>query len=98
VFTDPRRPGQPWNPDHVTKRFKKLCAAAGVPVIKYHEGGRHAAISLNHDAQVREDVSMREAGHSDRATHQRYNHPLIEAHQEAAEKRAALVREAGGAS
>ena len=41
---------------------------------------------------------MREAGHSDRATHQRYNHPLIEAHQEAAEKRAALVREAGGAS
>jgi len=41
---------------------------------------------------------MREAGHSDCATHQRYNHPLIEANQEAAEKRAALVREAGGAS
>ena len=56
-------------------------------MIKYHEGGRHTAVSLNHDARAREDVSMREAGHSDRATHQRYNHPLIEAHQEAAEKR-----------
>ncbi len=98
MFTDVRRAGLPWNPDHVTKRFKKLSAAVGVPVIKYHEGGRHIAVSLNHDAEVREDVSMREAGHSDRATHQRYNHPLREAHLEAAEKRAALVRKAGGAS
>jgi hypothetical protein len=79
----------------VSKRFKQLCARAGVPVIKYHEGGRHTAVSLNHDAGVREDVSMREAGHTDRATHQRYNHPLREAHQQAAEQRAALVRNAG---
>ncbi len=96
VFTRPD--GQPWNPDQVTKRFKKLCAAAGVPVIKYHEGGRHTAISLSHDAEVPEDVSMREAGHTDVATHQRYNHPLRDAHREAAEKRAALIRGAGDES
>jgi hypothetical protein len=96
VFT--RRDGQPWNPDFVSKRFKKLCAAAGVPVIKYHEGGRHTAISLGHDAGGRDDVLMREAGQTDTATHQRYNHPLREAHRELAEKRAALVREAGDAS
>ena len=23
--------GRPWNPDHVSKRFKKLAAQAGVP-------------------------------------------------------------------
>jgi hypothetical protein len=39
--------GRPWNPDHVSKRFKKLAAQAGVPVIKLHEGGRHTGNSLN---------------------------------------------------
>ena len=34
VFTRPE--GRPWNPDHVTKRFKRLCTAAGVPMIKFH--------------------------------------------------------------
>jgi integrase len=96
VFTD--QAGQPWKPDYVTKRFKKLCAAAGVPVIKYNEGGRHTANRLNYDAEVREDVAMREAGHTTRKTSQRYNHPLREAHREAAEKRAELVRKAGTSS
>ena len=67
-------------------------------MIKYHEGGRHTAVSLNHDAGVREDVSMREAGHTDRTTHQRYNNPLREAHRQAAEQRAALVKKAGEGS
>jgi hypothetical protein len=46
------------------------------------------------DAEIRPDISMREIGHSDRATHERHNHPLDEARQEAAEKVAKLVREA----
>ena len=29
--------GSPWNPDHVSRRFKLLAARAGVPVIKLHE-------------------------------------------------------------
>ena len=47
------------------------------------------------DAEVSTDVSNRQVGHSDNARHARYNHPLIEAHQQAAEKVAKLVREAG---
>lgn len=50
------------------------------------------------DAEVRDDISMREAGHADRGVHARYNHILIEAHLAAAEQVAALVRKAGGGS
>ena len=70
-------PNRRWPPcvgsrsHHVTKRFRKLCAAAGVASVKLHEGGRHTGVSLMHDAGVRDDISMREAGHSDRAVHQR---------------------------
>ena len=34
--------GRPWNPDFVSKRFKRLAAQAGVPLIKPHEA-RHSA-------------------------------------------------------
>jgi integrase len=90
--------GRPWNPDHVSRRFQRLAGQAGVPVVTLHEGGRHTGVSLMHDADVREDIRMREAGHADRAVHQRYNHVLIEAHLAAAEQVAALIRQAGGES
>ena len=51
-----------------------------------------------HDAEVRDDIRMREVGHADRAVHARYNHVLDEAHREAAEQLAALVRQAGSPS
>jgi integrase len=60
--------GRPWNPDHVSRRFQRLAAQAGVPVITLHEGGRHTGVSLMHDAQVREDIRMREVGHADPAS------------------------------
>jgi hypothetical protein len=41
---------------------------------------------------------MREVGHTDPGVHARYNHPLAEAHREAAEQVAALVRQAGSPS
>jgi hypothetical protein len=56
--------GRPWNPDHVSKRFKKLAAQEGVPVIKLHEGGRHTGNSLMRDAGVDQEVRMREVGHA----------------------------------
>jgi integrase len=90
--------GRPWNPDHVSRRFQRLAAKAGVPVITMHEGGRHTGVSLMHDAQVRDDIAMREAGHADRAVHARYTHVLIEAHLAAAEQVAELVRQAGDGS
>jgi hypothetical protein len=69
-----------------------------VPVITLHEGGRHTGISLMHGAQVRDDITMREAGHADRAVHARYTHVLDQAHREAAEQVAELVRQAGDGS
>jgi integrase len=96
VFCQPD--GRPWNPDHVSKRFRKLAAQAGVPVIKLHEGGRHTGNSLMRDAGVDQEVRMRESGHAGRDINDRYTHVLIEAHLAAAEQTAALVRGAGKTS
>ena len=77
----------------MSKRFRKLAAQAGVPVIKLHEGGRHTGNSLMRDAGMKE-VRMREVGHAGRDINDRYTHVLIEAHLAAAEQTAALIREA----
>ena len=89
--------GQPWQPDHVSKRFKKLAAEAGVPVITLHEGGRHTGNSLMQDAGVDQELRMREVGHADKSVNSRYTHPLEQAHLAASEQTAALVRKAGHA-
>ena len=86
--------GRPWHPDHVSKRFKKLAAQAGVPVVTLHEGGRHTGNSLMQDAGVDQELRMREVGHADRSVNDRYTHPLEQAHLAAAEQTAALVRKA----
>jgi integrase len=90
--------GQPWHPDHVSKRFKKLAAQAGVPVVTLHEGGRHTANSLMQDAGGDQELRMREVGHADKSVNDRYTHPLEQAHLAASEQTAALVRKAGKAS
>jgi integrase len=94
VFCQPD--GRPWLPDHISKKFKRLAAGAGVPVVKLHEGGRHTGNSLMFDAEVREDIVMRTVGHASREISQRYNHPMIEAHLAASHQVGALVRKAGG--
>ena len=86
--------GRPWNPDHVSKRFKKLAEQAGVPVITLHEGGRHTGNSLMRDAGVDQELRMREVGHAGKSVNDRYTHPLEQAHLAAAELTAALVRKA----
>jgi integrase len=84
--------GRPLYPDYVSKRFRRLAAGAGVPVIKLHEGGRHTGNSLLYDAQVRPDIVRRRVGHTTDEMSQRYNHPEIEAHRDAAERVRRLVR------
>jgi integrase len=96
VFCQPD--GRPYRPSVVSRRFRALAAEAGVPVITLHEGGRHTAVSMMHDAGVRDDIRMAEAGHADRDVHARYNHPLDAAHRDAAEQVARLVRLAGEVS
>ena len=90
--------GRPWNPDHVSKRFKRLAAASGVPVVTLHEGARHTGNSLMQDAGVDQELRMREVGHADKAVNDRYTHPLEQAHLAASEQTAALVRKAAEAS
>jgi hypothetical protein len=59
---------------------------------------RHTGISLMHDAEVRPDITMREAGHADRAVHARYTHALDEAYRQAAEQVAAAAMSAAWTS
>jgi integrase len=96
IFCQPD--GRPWNPDYVTRRFKRLAAQAGVRVLTLHEGGRHTGNSLMRDADVDQELRMREVGHSNKSVNDRYTHPLEEAHLAGAEQVAALVRKAGGES
>ena len=79
----------------MSKRFKRLAAEAGVPVIKLHEGGRHTGNSLMRDAEVSQELRMRAIGHSDKAVNDRYTHVLVEAHLAAAEQTAALFARPG---
>jgi integrase len=71
--------GTPYKPDAVSRRFKRLAALAGLPVIKLHEG-RHSA--------------RRTLGHADAAMTAHYTHIEAEAHKAAAEAVAKLVEAA----
>lgn len=95
VFCQPD--GRPWNPDYVSRRFKRLAAQTGIPVIKLHEA-RHSAISLMRDAGVDREIRMREAGHADQEVADRYTHVLDAAHRAAADQTETYVLRAGGAS
>ena len=82
--------GRPWNPDYVSKRFRRLAAEAGVPPIKLHET-RHSANSLMREAGVDQELRMQIVGHADRDGNDRYTHTLEQAHRAAAEQTAAYV-------
>jgi integrase len=89
-----RDDGSPWPPDYISRRFKALARAAGVPVIKLHEG-RHSAASLARDAGVDPKIRQEQLGHTTAAMTDRYTHVLADAHLAAAEAVARLVGEAG---
>jgi integrase len=55
-------------------------------------GGRHTGNSLMYDAEVRQDIVIRQVGHASREISQRYNHPPRQAHLAAAGQVASLVR------
>jgi integrase len=85
-----RADGSPWPPDSVSRRFKSLAAAAGVPVIKLHEG-RHSAASLARDAGVDRNIRKEQLGHSTGTMTDHYTHVEAQAHRDAAERVARLV-------
>jgi Phage integrase family len=65
--------GSPWRPDVVTRRFQAIARAAGLPVIKLHEG-RHSAVSLQHGANVNPELTQRTVGHATRDMTRHYPH------------------------
>ncbi len=87
----------PRPPDYVSKHFRALSKAAGLPPVKLHEA-RHSASSLVRDAGVDREIRMREAGHADQAVADRYTHILDEAHRAAASQTESYVLGTGGAS
>ncbi len=89
-----REDGSPWPPDYVSRRFKEIARAAGLPVIKLHEG-RHSAASLARDAGVDAKIRQEQLGHATGAMTDHYTHVLADAHLAAAEAVARLVEEAG---
>jgi integrase len=54
-------------------------------VIKLHEGGRHTASSLGHDAQVDPEIRRRTLGHADADMTSHYTYPEAAAFRQAAE-------------
>lgn len=91
-----REDGSPYPPDYVSRRFRELIAAAGLPRIKLHEG-RHTAASLRLEAGVDIKVVSEGLGHSNTAiTQNLYTHVRRVLHDQAAEAVVQLLPERPG--
>lgn len=61
-----REDGRPWDPDRVTKAWKKLMTGAGLPEEVVLHGARHTTVDLLYAAGVPEDIIQAIVGHSTR--------------------------------
>lgn len=64
--------GRPWDPDRVTKAWKKLMGSAGLPEDVVLHGARHTTVDLLYAAGVPEDIIQAIVGHSTRAMTRSY--------------------------
>jgi len=89
LFTRPD--GSGWHPQQVTKRFRQLATAAGLPPCRLHDL-RHLSASLQLAAGVDIAVVSKRLGHSALSfTCDTYCHLIGKAGRQAADKTAALV-------
>lgn len=87
-----REDGSPLRPDQVSKRFKQLAEAAGLPVIRLHDG-RHSAASLALAAGLDIKIVSDQLGHSTTTiTRDLYQHVTTAIRDDAAERVAALIQ------
>ena len=83
--------GAPLNPDWISRRFKAMSMAAGLPVIKFH-GARHTAATLALAAKVDTKIVSETLGHSTtRITEDLYQHVSVQMQVGAAETMVALL-------
>jgi len=61
-----REDGRPWDPDRVTKAWKKLMVGAKLPEDVVLHGARHTTVDLLYAAGVPEDIIQAIVGHSTR--------------------------------
>jgi integrase len=90
MFT--REDGTPLNPDYLTRRFKELAGATGLPVIKFH-AARHTAATLMFDADIDIKIVQETLGHSTSViTRDIYTHVRRQRHRDAADKVVTLLQ------
>ena len=92
LFT--REDGTPLYPEQVTRTFKNLAKAAGLPVIRFHSA-RHTAATLALEAGIGTKIVSETLGHSTtRITEDLYQHVRVQVQIDAAETVVALLPEA----
>jgi integrase len=90
-----REDGRPLFPDRVSQHFREIAAAAGLPVIKLHEG-RHTAASLARWSGADIKLVSEQLGHSTtRITEDLYSHVLLAEHDRMAEQVLSLIPASG---
>lgn len=67
-----REDGRPWDPDRVTKAWKKLMQEMSLPEDVVLHGARHTTVDLLYAAKVPEDIIQAIVGHSSRQTTRDY--------------------------
>jgi integrase len=89
MFTDEL--GDRLHPEYVSRRFRELAKAAGLPVIKFH-AARHSAATLALEAGVDIKIVSDQLGHSTtRITQDLYQHVRHQVHLDSAEKVVGLL-------
>jgi integrase len=95
LFT--REDGAPLYPEQVTRTFKFLAKAAGLPVIRFHST-RHTAATLALEAGIGTKIVSEQLGHSTtRITEDLYQHVRVQVQIDAAETTVALLPDTKGA-
>jgi integrase len=83
--------GRPPHPETITRQFKKLAAAAGLPEIDLHDV-RHSYATLGRDAKIDWKALSQRIGHADVAfTMKQYVQTDLEADRQVANTLAALI-------
>jgi integrase len=88
-----RRPiGQPWNPQSVSQRFRRLAARAGLPPIRFHDL-RHVAATISLQGGVDIKVVQELLGHTTSTlTRDTYTSVVEDLHRDAADAVARIMR------
>lgn len=91
-FTFTREDGQPYHPARFSLLFRRACAVAGVPVIRFHDL-RHTSASLALEAGIHPKVVQERLGHASvQITLDTYSHVQPSIQRDASDRLAAYLR------